>query len=833
MFRYARCLVLAAIIAPLLSGFKVLAEEQVYDFDVKRAPLSQALQAFALQSRISLSLPHLSYRDGKSRRLRGRYTAEEGLTRLLRGSSLTFRVLSSSSIRVFRRPTLKQQANVEAAAALVSPQPNLSEITEILVSVTRRTDILSQLPYPISVYSPESNEQYGALGTTEVVRRTPGIHTTTRRNAQDKIIVRGISDGVFNGRAQSLVNTYVDFSRVNYNTADPGLRLIDVERVEILRGPQSTLYGSGTLGGIYRMVSRKPNFEETELTASTSIATTKGGDPSYSLAIIGNTPIVDESVALRTAALYRKNGGYIDDQRLGLSNINSETYRGARGTLSIKPAEGWDIALTSTYQRFQSNDSNYYIGSLGPLVRDNFLREPSNDRLFQTGATINADLGWAKLVSATAWLQRDLERVSDASTVVPRIFDSEIVASPYSLARDIEAVTNETHLASSTGRRVEWIAGGFFSERKEDAEASLIVPGQGLQSGTGPIDAVYFEELEEKLTEIAFFGEATFFFNEAVSATGGLRWFRYKDDARSRFNDIDNSDTLVRRDENVEDGFIPKFLLSVQPQSNLTFYGQVSKGYRLGGIDLRGLRFPNGNVIIPGPGENTIFLGEQEGLQFFNSDFLTNYEAGAKYETPDGTLAVNAAAFFARWTDIQSLEYDVNGLPVLQNVGDADIYGFEVDAYYQISNRQELTANLTWNSSEIRRLAGEQTASLGDRLPGAPSFYANVTGLQKFNWFGADNTLKVDYSYVDGARLLFDRDSEPGAESYHQLDLKLTIIMEKLQISLFVNNLLDERANLFPFDNPFNLDVSNTSVRSDQVTPLRPRTLGFAIDWHF
>ena len=826
-------MILATIGALSQPTFTVVAEEKAYEFNVKSAPLSKALHEFARQAQLSLGTPHLSYRDGKSQSLRGRYTAREGLRRLLAQSRFTFKMLSPVSARVFaKRKSTKSIKEGPALGLLLPDEADTPLISEILVSVTRRTDILSQLPYSISVFTPQPSDQFGALGTTEVAQRTVGLHTTFRRGAQNKIIVRGISDGVFNGRAQSLVNTYVDFSRVNYNTPDPGLRLVDVERVEILRGPQSTLYGSGTLGGLFRVVSRRPNFREAELELSSSVESTNGGSVSYGFTTIINLPLVNEKIALRTSVLFQQNGGYIDDVRLGLSNVNSETYKGARIALGIKLSQTWDIALTSTFQRFRSQDSNYYIATLSPLQRDNYLQEPLDDSLLQIGATVSADFAWGDLVSATSWHRRDIDRISDASTIVPRLIQSQIVASPYSQLREIKTLTNETHLASKTGGRLEWIVGSFISKRAENMSANLIVPGQGLQGVSGPEGAVYFEQLDDTLIEIAAFGETTFFFTEKISATAGVRWFRYEDEAQSRLNDVGSSNVIVTSDENTENGFIPKLLLSVQARENLTLFGQFSKGYRLGGINLRGPRFTN-DTIVPGPGENIIFLGPQGGSQFFESDFLTNYELGVKYTALNKKTSLTGSVFFSTWNNIQSLEYDPNGLPVLDNVGDADIFGVELEAQYRPSGRQELIVNGSWNTSEIKRTANQLGARVGDRLPGAPSFFASISGRQDFTLFDVDASLYVSYNYVGSARLLFDRDSEPNSQSYHQADLKLTGDIDRLQLSLFVRNLFDSRSNLFPFDNPFNLDVSPTSVQSDQVTPLRPRTVGLSLGWRF
>ena len=833
---------------------------KVVRLDIEEQPISLAIRQFARQANLAISTPYLTYKDGKAGPLKGAYTIQSGLEKLLENSPLAYKSLSSEAYKIFRyKRVVEPLSEYSEPAVLRNLEP--APIEEILVSSARRTETIFSLPASTTIFKPDSNEQFGSIDTLDVSRKISGSHNSRQNAGQNKLILRGLSDGAFNGRAQTLVSTYVDDTRLTYNTPDPGLRLIDIEQIEVLRGPQGTLYGSGALSGLYRIITKKPVYNELDVQLASSLAAVKNGDLTYDFAGIINVPILPDRLAIRGVGLYRRNGGYIDNVRLDLENVNSNTNKAARIALAYKYSDDLIVTIGLNYQDFQSDDSSYFIDELGPLNTDNNFQEPYLDKLFQPSVKLEADLGWANLTSTTFWLKRDISSVLDASTTITRRFNGVVENDPEPLPaidlltgmeiisdvpmpvsevdmmglfnneQNIETISNETHLSSTLGSRLEWVLGTFFSYRKERNTSSLLAQVSELASRVDfseipaqPLGSVFFEGRFETLTEFAIFGEATYYLSDKVSATAGLRWFKYDGDAFSIVRALGDEDTFGLTGSQLNDDLIPKFTISYYPSGELTIYGQFSVGWRLGGTNLLGssLNFANTRVAA------------SDGLlDNFASDSLINYEIGAKYISADDTIHANFAGFFSTWGNIQSYQFSADGIPDIDNVGDAIVYGFEADLSYAANRDSKFDLNLSWNASEITRTANRFGAQTGDRLPGAPSFTVRAATEQKFEVFEHPFVFDVSYNYVGSTRLLFQVAAAPSADAYHLVNAGLNTSIEALNVSIFVNNLFNSQANTFPFSNPFNLSATENGIQSQQVTPLAPRTVGIALNWQY
>jgi len=827
-------------------------EQQFFDqlsfdqrsFEIPRKPLGHALYNFARQAGISIARPPLTYRDGKSRRLKGSFTIEEGLRHLLKDTEFGFQIISPKSVRIFKlAPQTNNPTPTEKAipvAALYMP--------EIMVSATRRAGLIQKLPYAISSFSGERQVELGSITTNDVTYRVAGIYATNEGVGRNKVIIRGLSDGPFSGRVQSLVSTYLDNTRLTYNAPDPGLMLQDIDRIEVLRGPQGTLYGSGSLGGLYRIVSREPSLLASEFQLSSSVAFTRSGDPSAELSGVMNLPLMNETMAVRMLGYYRRDGGFINDTRLGIDNVNRTGTTGARMSMKIKPDDAWHVILSSSYQLVASDDSNYFNGSLSHLERDNYLREPRHDEFFRLGATIRAEFGWGELVSTSSWLNRKIDRTIDASLAVPFLTGLDKTPSPFTIDRDIETFTNETHLTSAPGDRLEWLLGVFGSHRTETVISRLDIPGASELDFFGTDNTVYLEQLEDRLDEIAVFGELTYYLSQNLLVTGGVRWFHYDDRAHSDLDDIGSIMRLRATGEQKKSGFTPKLLLAYHINSKSMVYAQVAQGYRVGGINLAGLtpveiQPVDGSPMTPNlPGQSTL-------LENFDSDELTNFEIGLKNSFLDGRLTVNATGFYAKWDKIQSYQYGFNGLPEVANIGDARILGFEVEGLYRPNHRWEIQANISVSDSKITATTSSFGAEVGSPLPGAPGFSFGLSARRDFSLFALPASLSADYAYVGGADLLFDRRNSPRMDAYHLANMRLSISMDRWQISLYVNNILNTKANIFAFGNPFSLGYVGANIGgvtgediifpgdqpqiTNQHTPPRPRVVGLRAIWHF
>jgi len=803
------------------------ASDHTRTFEIEALPLAEALASFARQAGISIGRPPLSFRDGKAHALSGDLTVEEGLHKLLEGTGFTFETLSPSVVRVFRRPPEKKATPKPEANTPAEPF-----VQEIMVSSLRRTDNLQKLPYGISAIGASTQQQLGIKTTNAAARRIVGMHATTQGDGQNKVMVRGLSDGAFSGRAQSLVSTYFDNTRLTYNAPDPSLRLVDIERIEVLRGPQGTLYGSGALTGLYRVVTKKPNLVETELGANAGLAWTKGGTPSRDISGVVNIPLVEDQFAVRAVAYFEHEGGYIDDLRLGLDNVNQADTYGGRLSARLNLGPNWSLLAGIALQENNRDDSNYYDAGRTFTKRANYVQEPRADSFSQVYATLDADYDWGTLETTFSWTDRNIDATYDGSLAVPKLVLIDVVASPFTLNRDIGTTSNETHLSSKTGGRLEWTIGTFWSKRKERINSNLAIPASVIwPTEEGDLD-IYTEQLTGTLKEVALFGEVTYFLTEKLSLTGGVRWFDYSERASSDLVDLGLFLFAQTEGEQKKSGITPKAVLAYHHSKDLMLYAQVAEGYRLGGINLAGPTPIGGGETVATELEN------------FKSDALTNYEVGFKYQSPDKALTTSAAAYVAMWRRIQSQQFSFEGLPDIDNVGSARVIGAEFELAYRPAYDFEVRAHLSASDSELTDTTARFGAEVGTPLPAAPKFSAGASVYKEFA-IGDDlrASVSADYSFEGGADLLFESDFSPEMDSYHLVNARLSMQKDNWSLTLYGNNLIGDTSNVFAFGNPLSLEVIEGEDPNDpnfvivskglHATPLRPRTFGIELGWRF
>jgi len=789
------------------------APERLIAFDISARPLAAALNDFARQADISISHSALSFGDRRSRDLIGYYTLEDGLTRLLEATGFSYRVLDPQTIRITRRIAPTAPSPKTAAALVRRPQ-----IEEITVTTTKRAGMVQSLPYYIAAATGAQLEALGAQGSNDVALRIAGVTVTNLGLGRNKVILRGLSDGPFTGRTQSTVGLYLDDVRITYNLPDPGIRLFDVERVEVLRGPQGTLYGAGSLGGIYRIVTNKPVLDGVAASAFTSMASTRGGGLSREGRAMLNIPVIKGVLGLRAVGYVQREAGYIDDIRLGLNNVNKTTVRGGRLGALWRLSDVWSVTGTVMAQTIAADDTQYYDAALGPLKRANFLREPYHNSFLQAALTVNGDFSWANLVSSTAYIHHRIHNIFDATLAVPVITGLPAVTSPFSEDRYVKALVHETRLVSADGGRFDWLVGIFVAHREEVFDASLNIPGSGTALGLGASDVVFFEFRDSIINEAALFGEATWFLTERLSITGGARWF-YSENKLSSLKGTNIDEIQAQADGRRSRARVtPKVVLGFQANRDILIYGQLSEGYRVGGINL------SAPAVRDGGGS-----GDDEGNAIsFPSDTLLNFELGVKSRFFGRRLIINAAAYYILWNKIQSDQLRPDGFRFVLTAGDARITGLELDVRFRQSRHLTVRGNLSWNASRLTKINPALGTKVDNRLPNVPLFSAGLSMQYAMRLAdGFDGSLSADYAYVGASSLLFDKNNSPRMGGYSLANIRFGLRHGSWRATVSVENIGNAQADSFSFGNPFSLNT----IR--QVTPLRPRTIGVSLGWSY
>ena len=801
-----------------LSGVQAQ-DDRTADFDIASQPIAKALITYARQAKLSIALPQaLSYRDGKTRRLRGRYSHTDALERMLRGTGFSFELVNNRSVRVFRAPP-----QVVEATAPVDVAPELPHIEEILVTSLLRPDVPHKLPYSISTLQLSDSFGIGTNETFNIARKVASLNALQQGNGQTKLLIRGLSDGAFAGRSQALVGTYLDGSQISQNGPEPNLRLVDIDRLEILRGPQGTLYGSGALSGLYRVVTNKPDTSDFGLSATASLAVTKSGDPSQATSSTVNIPVIANRFALRAVAYYENNGGFIDelgtseDGSDARSNVNSSEVWGGRVSAGLELDE-WSFTLSGALQNIETSDSSYFVPSLGRNARVNSFPEPNDDLFRQLNANLDVDLGWADFTTDVSFIRRSFNEVADATSVELEFIDEtepNLQLERFDSDRELETISVESHLKSKPGERLEWILGAYYAFRREDLQYQLSAANNVIS---------YDESLDEEQMEYALFGEATYFLNEKLAVTLGARGFTYDTSAVDTASGVLLLEEATLEGAQKQTGLTPKAVISYHPDDTTLVYAQYSQGYRLGGINIEGP-----NALLPGSPDATDTI-----LENFASDQLDSFELGYKHQSFDRRFAINAAAFYADWSNIQAREFDDIGLPIVGNVGDARIYGAELDVLFRPWQNVELKGNVAYNKSDIVRSTMALGAQRGNNLPAAPRFSAGAS--VNIDASITDNILAnvvVDYSYLDGSRLFFDQQASQAIEAHHFVNMQASVYWEKFRFTLFVTNLFDSRDNIFGFGNPFVSPIIPFEQDETISVSPRPRSIGIDIGYRF
>jgi iron complex outermembrane receptor protein len=653
---------------------------------------------------------------------------------------------------------------------------------------------------------------------------------------RDKLLMRGLSDGAFTGRARSTVSTYLDDAPINYNAPDPDLRLTDVERVETVRGPQGALYGSGALAGVYRIVAMKPDPERFSAGLQTQVSRTHGGSTSYVAEGFANLPLGGGNGALRLVGYYDDEGGYLDNVALRLSNVDSTTRQGGRAALRLALGDRWTLDVSAAGQRLHSRDTQYVtdvpaapdlgavraapalsgdLGAIGGATsRTTQVREASINDFAQGAVTLRGELPGAELAATTSYVQHAYSSLYDATRVAAG-FSAEAVLGIYSEAARIHRVVQDVVLTSSGSGDVSWLVGAYGSASLERTPSALdILAGPGptvpLAAAVTRLTRVYDEDRRDRLHELAAYGEATWRFAPGWTLSAGARAFSSHLVVRT---DIAGAPPTAPRTVEATSslaGVSPKLSLQYEFMDGALVYGLYSEGFRPGGVN------------------TTNFVGVSAKRTTFEPDRLENFELGAKGRFLDQRLVLRGAAFYDRWSSIQSDQYRAgptgSGLSYTANVGDAHIKGAEAEAAYDWGFGLVLQANALYSAPKFTKVNTDFANFLGSGLPGAPRWSGGLLARYE-RPLPRDLTLRLvaQAAYVGPARLTFDPTLSARTDPVVNVNLLADLVARRWTAGLYVTNPANSAGNTFAYGNPF------TFGQVRQVTPQRPRTVGLRL----
>ncbi len=704
--------------------------------------------------------------------------------RLLTGASLLLAVIAAP---------LSAQTNAQGAGAEAAEDNG-----DIIVTATKRTTTLQEVPFSINAQTEADIQRSGAATLEDLSRNVAGLTIQNLGPGQSQVSIRGVSAGQIvrdQPGVKEQVGVYLDESVVSLSLFTPDLDLFDLNRVETLRGPQGTLFGSGSVGGTIRYITNQPNTEQVEGQVEGNLNYIDGGSIGGSLKGAVNIP-ASEMFAIRAVGYYTKFGGFIDAYREGGGiddNVNDGERYGGRLAVLFQPSDNVTITPRIVYQKIKTDGFNRQevynlygnpFTTTRPTVnfreRQQYLLldEAFEDETLIADLTANVDIGAVTLTSVTSYIDRNILVSRDASALTGSVsvdlgFPAAGVLLPSNLrdTTDLETFTQELRLASNNSSPFQWLIGGFYSKVDRVYAQRLPTPGYDaftdarFGAGTSaavangfPLNSPYNANIPYDIEQTAIFGEISYDFGR-LTTTAGLRYYDFSETRTFKSGGLfANGDNNTDRTKS--DGFNPRLLLSYEASDDVTINLQASKGFRLGGVN------DPLNIPLCGPGDAGTFGNRPR----YDDETLWNYEAGVK--SSFGGITFNAAAFY---TDIKNLQVTADAGSCSSRVvfnTDAHTMGLEVEFSAQPVQGWNIGLSGSLLEAEfddtLTNAAGMVIEGIrkGNRLPTVPKFQLSANTSYEFPvGDGLDAFVSASFQHV-GSRFTQPGDQERNPRTF-------------------------------------------------------------------
>jgi iron complex outermembrane recepter protein len=764
--------------------------------------------------------------------------------------------------------TIVTVARAEPAdTAAYTPQGN-DVLAEVVVTAEKRESTVQDTPISMTALSDELMRQQGITNLVDVIQAVPGISMRTAGPGQTELEMRGLSSS---GGAAPTVGFYLDDYPLSPPAAalngkvvvDP--ELFDLNRVEVLRGPQGTLYGSGSMGGTVKLVTNLPQLDAFGLAAEGTVSGTMNGGLNHGGNLMMNVPLVSNTLALRVVLTDKYTDGWINRVVLGdafpfptnpgpcgagwpgctrgnvsavtpeevVPRVNWEHLQGGRSSLLWQPQDGLTINATAMYQKLDMGDYSEY--DLPPGNPDERFQpfnsgEPVYDIFRLYGVTINYNMGFAELTSASSYFTREENQTQDDSEAlysVVGLFGVSIPQYyniPFNETDTTQAFSEELRLASSGSGRLQWILGAFFTSFKSVfTEYNASVPLAFISTGgaaANPLGLIYQANNPYHIKQYALFGEGTYAFTDNLKLTAGLRVYKFNSSADEETAGFatgsGNAAQTLNTFTQSNSGANPKATLSYESNHELTVYGTIARGFRPGGINQQ---IPASICTI-----NT---------ETYGPDSTWNYEVGEKARLLNNTLVLNADVYYIHWAQVQQIVNQPCGYPLTENAGTAASYGPELELSALLTPNWTVTFSGTYTHATITSVnpaisAVDPTLAPGLPILNIPKYTQTASVTYTHPLFNdVSFSARLSNSYVgEQTDIEYTYATLP---SYDLIALRFGLVGSKASAYLFADNLTDRRAMLGINTTAF----AWTTPSVERVATNQPRTIGLDFNYKF
>ncbi|WP_246623302.1 TonB-dependent receptor [Sphingomonas colocasiae] len=757
-----------------------------------------------------------------------------------------------------------------AFCACVTATPALAQdanegTNEIIVTAQRREQTLQEVPLSLTVVGEQQLERQAALSLADYTKLVPGLNV----QAQDAGIVRIVLRGANTGSVGSTVASYIDDmpfgssgSLINAGTAAADFDPFDVARIEVLRGPQGTLYGSNSLGGVLKYVTNLPSTAAFEARAQTGVEAVAGGGTGFSGNAMINVPLGD-TLAVRASGFYRERPGFIDSVGFNVKNANASKSYGGRASLLFAPTDNFSIRLQSVLQNIDGGTPSSFdidpvshkpynaaAGGVQTGERTRFVLYPDGYdiryRLF--AGTLEWDFGGATLSSITSHSKQTYQSVTDASTNALRATINAFYAptAPNTVGfvfvnnQQVKKFTQELRLASSDSETFEWTVGGYYTKEKTRLYQTYIpfqLSSRQLMPTRLTVGGVTFEDfvisyINASYEELAGFATGTLHLGDRFDITAGGRYSHNRQESEQAVIQLGvGSANTGKSSQGV-------FTWSVSPRFELSdhasVYARVAKGFRPGGPNLIPLGAP---ADFPSQ---------------FKADTIISYEAGLRAETADRSFTFDGSIFYLDWKNIliaTTVNTPTGPVGVNGNGQKARSQGVELAVTARPTAGLTVMINGAYTDAKLLQDTVPASGGLnltgglkGDRLPYVPEFAATIS--VDYDWeisagakayVGANVRLVSDQPGTFSAAYRAAYGRAPEIDGYKTVDLRAGVNFERFNLSVFANNLTNTYA-LSSLGSAFTAApsaIGGSNVNYLTAAGIRPRTIGASVGVSF
>jgi len=751
-----------------------------------------------------------------------------------------------------------------AASADSQHNPLGYQLEEIIVTAEKRNASVQDTPISLTAISGADLQAQGVSDIADAARQIPGVAQASAGPGQTEYTIRGLSSA---GAAVATTGFYLDDvpmtapsgAQNGHVVIDPDL--YDLNRVEVLRGPQGTLYGSGSMGGTIKLVTNQPNVHEFGASAQVDGSGTQGGGFNRGGSVMLNIPLIEDKLAVRVVATDEHTSGWIDRIVLGnfplptnpepqcapfagcnrgslaqttvlkdYRDVNDQDLKGARASVRYQATDQLTLTATAFYQTIDEDGLGYYDNP--PATEAHYqpfdVSEPFSDAFRMYNLVADLALTPFTITSATSYWTRSQSQTQDVSETMQTLFDLPAFAidqggvGPVGITEVdyTKQLSEEVRLTSNGNTALQWLVGGFYSDYTYEQDQYSLAAGFVPAFGSDNLITMY---QYNHLKQTAEFGEISYKFMDGLKATVGARHYSYTQEGSVTSSGIvAPSFTPTTTDVAAQNsGINPKFTLSYDVVPEFMVYGTAAKGFRPGA----------GNTPVPITGADSCLadlqaLGKNAAPSQYDPDTVWSYELGEKATLLDKRLTVNSAVYYERWSKVQQQIELGCGFGYIDNVGAAAVRGGEVEVNFKLSPEWTFAQTGGYTHAVLTSTEPETGLAVGSKLLNVPTYSLSTSivythPIGRYNLIARASNVHVGSQQVQSYFL----ETLPG---YDIANFRIGLTADHWSAYLFVNNLTDEHAELSDAHN-YALNIPSL----DRVATNQPRTSGMSLEYRY